>query len=347
MEVPGATSSVLAKAFVKGQSVTCTVTVHDGTNSPYASATSSPLAVLSALPAIAGASVNGQGACAPWTCVPHDVSDADGDPVSVLYRWFVGGVEVQGATAQALPPGSAAGGQSVACAARGDDGTIENGVTLAGAEVQSPCTDCDCTDCEDCAGCEAEPVDFALAERMPNATQVRLSNAGLDFIEDNAVALVGGIVGGLDPATLPIAITVNNGVLSIPLGNSLLAGADLPVAITLCPANNCQIDVTIPSLTITPVDAARTRIAWRSTSRSTCRATATRRSPSSASSAPSTSRRTTRRPTRSTSPPSWSSRKTPTATASGRRRPWWWTSTRSRASTSSSPARVSPPSATS
>lgn len=116
------------------------------------------------------------------------------------------------------------------------------------------CTDCDCTDCEDCAGCSAEPVDFALAERMPNATQVRLSQSGLNFIETNAVALVGGIVGGLDPATLPIAVTVNNGVLSIPLSNSLLAGADLPVAITLCPANNCQIDVTIPSLSITPVD---------------------------------------------------------------------------------------------
>lgn len=116
------------------------------------------------------------------------------------------------------------------------------------------CTDCDCTDCEDCSGCTAEPVDFALAERMPNATQVRLSESGLNFIETNALTLVGGIVGGLDPATLPIAVTVNNGVLSIPLGNSLLEGADLPVEITLCPANNCQIDVTIPSLTITPVD---------------------------------------------------------------------------------------------
>lgn len=116
------------------------------------------------------------------------------------------------------------------------------------------CTDCDCTDCQDCAGCAAEPVDFALAERMPNATQVRLTQSGLDFIETNAVALVGGIVGGLDPATLPIAVTVNNGVLSIPLGNSLLAGADLPVPITLCPANNCQLDVSIPSLSITPVD---------------------------------------------------------------------------------------------
>jgi hypothetical protein len=59
------------------------------------------------------------------------------------------------------------------------------------------CTDCDCTDCEDCAGCEAEVVTFPLNERMPNATQVRLSNAGLDFIEANAVNLVGGLVGGM------------------------------------------------------------------------------------------------------------------------------------------------------
>jgi MYXO-CTERM domain-containing protein len=114
------------------------------------------------------------------------------------------------------------------------------------------CTDCDCTDCEDCAGCEAEVVTFPLNERMPNATQVRLSNAGLDFIEANAVNLVGGLVGGMDG--LPIAITVNNGVISVPINDSLLEGADVPVEIEICPAGNCTLDVSFPSLTITPVD---------------------------------------------------------------------------------------------
>jgi hypothetical protein len=89
---------------------------------------------------------------------------------------------------------------------------------------------------------------------MPNATQVRLSRAGLDFIEANAVSLLGGVLAGVDTSMLPVAITTNNGVISVPLGNSLLEGADLPVAITLCPANNCTLDVSIPSLELTPID---------------------------------------------------------------------------------------------
>ncbi len=114
------------------------------------------------------------------------------------------------------------------------------------------CTDCDCTDCEDCAGCSAEPTTFAPGERMPNATQVRLSRAGLDFIEDNALALVGGLAGS--SPDLPIAISVNNGVLSVPIDNSLLEGMDLPVPVSICPTNDCRLDISLPSLSITAVD---------------------------------------------------------------------------------------------
>jgi hypothetical protein len=61
---------------------------------------------------------------------------------------------------------------------------------------------------------------------------------------------------GIDPATLPIAVTVNNGVISVPArqqparrrGSSRWRS-------TLCPMQaTATIDVTIPSLTITPVD---------------------------------------------------------------------------------------------
>lgn len=114
------------------------------------------------------------------------------------------------------------------------------------------CTDCDCASCVSCDGCSTSLVTFPPSERMPNATQVRLSRAGLDFIEDNAVNLLGGIVGA--SPDLPISVTVNNGVISVPLNSSLLAGVDTPVAVTICPANNCTLDISLPSLTITPVD---------------------------------------------------------------------------------------------
>jgi hypothetical protein len=47
---------------------------------------------------------------------------------------------------------------------------------------------------------------------------------------------------------------VNNGVISVPINDSLLEGADVPVEIEMCPAGNCTLDVSFPSLTITPVD---------------------------------------------------------------------------------------------
>ena len=118
------------------------------------------------------------------------------------------------------------------------------------------CTTCDCAACGDCEGCALTPAAFATTDRMPNAAQVRLSRSGLDFIENNALAVVGGVVEGMDPDSLPIAITYADGTLSLPLNNSLLEGADLPtgVSISLCPNNNCSLDVSLTSLTITPTD---------------------------------------------------------------------------------------------
>jgi MYXO-CTERM domain-containing protein len=67
------------------------------------------------------------------------------------------------------------------------------------------CTACDCADC----GCSLLPIpggfpsgqDARGDQRLPNATQVRLSPQGLDFIEDNLTQIVDGAVpGGLDLA---------------------------------------------------------------------------------------------------------------------------------------------------
>ncbi|MCA9577091.1 MAG: hypothetical protein KC668_16725 [Myxococcales bacterium] len=132
---------------------------------------------------------------------------------------------------------------------------IDMGDTVLGCVQDADCascTDCDCSSCVACDGCTTSLITFPPAERLPNATQVRLSRSGLDFIEDNAVNLLGGVVGGIED--LPVAITVNNGVLSVPINSSLLDGASTPVQVTICPANNCTLDISLPSLSITAVD---------------------------------------------------------------------------------------------
>ncbi len=133
--VPGATSTTLSGALVrKGQTVSCTVTVADAWS--QAAATSAGLVIRSALPSIAGAAVGGQGTCTPYTCSVSGVQDPDGDLVTVHYQWLVDGVD-QGLDASVLPAGYATDGAAIECAAYGDDGTVEGGIQLIGAEALS------------------------------------------------------------------------------------------------------------------------------------------------------------------------------------------------------------------
>ncbi len=62
------------------------------------------------------------------------------------------------------------------------------------------CGSCGACDCAcDCEGCAILPIPggFPVAERIPNATQVRLSPDGLQFIETNAEALVAPLLADL------------------------------------------------------------------------------------------------------------------------------------------------------
>jgi hypothetical protein len=70
------------------------------------------------------------------------------------------------------------------------------------SDCASDCGACEC-ECDSCEGCSLLPIPggFPKSERIPNATQVRLSPSGIAFIESQASALVSGLVpGGLSQA---------------------------------------------------------------------------------------------------------------------------------------------------
>ena len=66
------------------------------------------------------------------------------------------------------------------------------------------CGACDCTDCEcACEGCAILPIPggFPADQRIPNATQVRLSPAGIEFLEQNAESLIAPLLGDIAPGS--------------------------------------------------------------------------------------------------------------------------------------------------
>lgn len=81
-----------------------------------------------------------------------------------------------------------------------------NGFDLSGcldgciSDCLADCDSCGACDCAcDCEGCSILPIPggFPVSERIPNATQVRLSPDGIQFIEDNAEALVAPLLADL------------------------------------------------------------------------------------------------------------------------------------------------------
>lgn len=119
-----------------------------------------------------------------------------------------------------------------------------NGFDLSGCldgcigDCLADCDSCGACDCAcDCEGCSILPIPggFPMSERIPNATQVRLSPDGIQFIEDNAEALVAPLLADLlGPGSsmddirvsippMQIGITQNgvfNGYLGVCLGAS-------------------------------------------------------------------------------------------------------------------------------
>ncbi len=81
-----------------------------------------------------------------------------------------------------------------------------NGFDLSGCldgcldDCLADCDSCGACDCAcDCEGCAILPIPggFPVSERIPNATQVRLSPDGIQFIETNAEALVAPLLADL------------------------------------------------------------------------------------------------------------------------------------------------------
>ena len=66
------------------------------------------------------------------TCEANGVSDADGDPLTMTYRWTVNGVDSD-IKASALPATVTRAGDTVICAIQADDGSLQSNSTAASA----------------------------------------------------------------------------------------------------------------------------------------------------------------------------------------------------------------------
>jgi len=115
----------------RGMSVTCRLTAEDDETSS-APATSAAVVLGNAPPAIDNVIILPVGGVSPdenavLRCQVGDSGDPDGDGVTLSYVWYVGGEEVDGVTGQDLTGDHFAKGDSVTCAAVGDDG--QGGVT--------------------------------------------------------------------------------------------------------------------------------------------------------------------------------------------------------------------------
>jgi MYXO-CTERM domain-containing protein len=99
--------------------------------------------------------------------------------------------------------------------------------------------------CSSCEGCGVRPIPgaFPLDARIPNAAQIRLSESGIGFIEDN----IGGIVGTLLEGGLEFPVPETGGSIEIPI---------LPdVNYTVCPEGRtppCIVHAEISDLELTP-----------------------------------------------------------------------------------------------
>jgi MYXO-CTERM domain-containing protein len=96
--------------------------------------------------------------------------------------------------------------------------------------------------CSGCDGCGIAPIPggFPIAERIPNAAQVRLSESGIEFIENN----IGTIV------SLFLEEGLNFDIPST-------SGEQQGITYTVCPANDCRARGEIEDLDITTVPPNR------------------------------------------------------------------------------------------
>src|SRR5689334_16990379 len=81
--------------------------------------------------------------------------------------------------------------------------------------------------CSGCAACGIQPIPgaFPIDQRVPNSAQFRLTQTGIQFIDDN----IGSILAGVLP-----------GGLNFPIPSTSGSTAGGIISYTLCPDNNCQ-----------------------------------------------------------------------------------------------------------
>jgi len=131
---------------------------------------------------------------------------------------------------------------------------LNGGCDLSGCFDISDCVaGCACTQCSDC-GCDCEqcgcgfgpiPGGFPAAERIPNATQVRLSPTGMAFLEANMASIVESAL-----ASAP-GVSVGPGLrIAVP------AQVDVPVVGAICATPDaCYVDLDITSVRMDALDA--------------------------------------------------------------------------------------------
>jgi hypothetical protein len=125
------TSSTLSGSFVKGDTVQCTITPFDGSDS--GTPVSATRTISNSAPSVASVSISPSGPIAgdTLTCGYSGFSDADGDSDASTYEWFVDGVT--SGTGSTLSSGFS-GGDSVSCTVTPFDGS-DSGTPVSSASV--------------------------------------------------------------------------------------------------------------------------------------------------------------------------------------------------------------------
>jgi len=99
--------------------------------------------------------------------------------------------------------------------------------------------------CSSCDGCGVAPIPggFPIEERVPNSAQIRLTESGLGFIEDNAESIVGLLLpDGLDFEIPPTDTSVDSPIFL----------CSDPTDIEVCRDGNCVVRGTIGTLDLAP-----------------------------------------------------------------------------------------------
>ena len=103
--------------------------------------------------------------------------------------------------------------------------------------------------CSGCDGCAVQPIPggYPTGERIDNAAQVRLTSAGLGYLESHVDELLAAFL----PGNLDVPVPRTTGEICTP-------GVGWPCAgYTICTSNDCAVRVEVDSVDIAPTDPNR------------------------------------------------------------------------------------------